>query len=841
MTQHGAWSVIVGVGLATASSFAGAQPWLPVAEGHRCGSLCEEAARLERAIFDLLPGEHRLAIARGMMARGQLEQARVRATSPVVLADRASWRPEWRRAMEFYERNGNPGVMTCFSPDTDPEIVHAFSQMLFGTDTRFQINNRWSTTAYSGGGLGQGDPTVISYSFVPDGTTVADAGYGSGPSQLFAWMNGIYGSPAVWQDLFHAVFDRWAEISGLSFVFEPTDDGATQSTTTNPGVPGVRGDVRIAAKNIDGNGGILAYNFFPNNGDMVLDAFDSFYNNTGGNSIRLRNIVSHEFGHGMGSNHVCPSNGTKLMEPFINTGFDGPQLDDTLMVQRLYGDRFETNDTPGTATALGAVSVLGLSTLSVDGSGDVDWYSVTINEASDFTVTVTPTGATYTQGPQTSQCNTGTSFDSLRVRDLGVQLIGTDGSTVLATADSNGLGIAETATVVVETPGTYFVRVFGAGADNIQAYSMQVLVEELPYLPARILIEGTLPDALQPGQATPVAISVIANDEVIAPGSVALRFRASPGPFQSIPLSDQGAGIYAAALPGVSCDETPEFYFEIEGDLSGLITLPPDGPATPFSAIVGTVETAFEDDFSTDLGWVVGAPGDNATSGIWERVNPVGTTTGGQQVQPNGPLFGSACYVTGQHPVGQGVGASDVDNGRTTLLTPLLDLSELSQPVTISYWRWYSNSAGASPNTDIFEVDISPDGGATWTSVEVVGPSGPETTGGWFQYSFDPASLIPLTDAVRMRFIASDTDPQSLVEAAVDGFRIEGRSCEDPAGGPCNAADLSEPFGVLDLADVNAFVDAFINQQPPADLSGDGVFDLADINLFGSAFVAGCP
>lgn len=837
MNQSVVWGVLAAAGLATAS-FAGAQPWLPIVEGHRCGALCEDAARLERAMFDLLPGEHRLAIARGMMARGMDERARARATSPVGTVDCSSWRPEWRRAIEFFEREGNPGVMTCFSPDTDPEVVHAFSRAMYGLDTRFQISNRWTTTAYSGGGLGQGDPTVISYSFVPDGTTVADAGYGSGPSQLFAWMNGIYGSPAVWQDLFHSVFDRWAEISGLSFVFEPTDDGATQSTTTNPGVPGVRGDVRIAAKNIDGNGGILAYNFFPNNGDMVLDAFDSFYNNTGGNSIRLRNIVSHEFGHGMGSNHVCPSNGTKLMEPFINTGFDGPQLDDTLMVQRLYGDRFERNNTAGTATALGAVSALSLSTLSIDGSGDVDWFSVTIPEASEFTVTVTPTGTTYTQGPQTSQCNTGNPFDSLRVRDLGVQLIGANGSTVLVTANSNGLGVAETASVVVEFPGTYYIRVFGAGADNIQAYSMLVLVEELPFLPARIEIEGTLPCELEPGEATPVAVRVVTNDEVITPGSPRLRFRASGGSFQSIPLADQGGGIFSASLPAVSCDDAPEYYFEIEGDQSGLISLPTDGSF--FTAIVGTIATVFEDDFSTDLGWAVGAPDDNATSGIWVRVNPVGTTSGGQQVQPNAPLFGSACYVTGQHPGGS-AGANDVDNGKTTLLTPPLDLTGLVEPVTISYWRWYSNSAGASPNVDIFVVDISPDGGSTWTNVEVVGPAGPQTSGGWFQHSFNPASLIPLTDSVRMRFVASDYDPQALIEAAIDGFRIEGRSCEDPAAGPCNAADLSEPFGVLDLADVNAFTSAFINQQAPADLSGDGFFDLADINLFVAAFVAGCP
>jgi hypothetical protein len=62
------------------------------------------------------------------------------------------------------------------------------------------------------------------------------------------------------------------------------------------------------------------------------------------------------------------------------------------------------------------------------------------------------------------------------------------------------------------------------------------------------------------------------------------------------------------------------------------------------------------------------------------------------------------------------------------------------------------------------------------------------------------------------------------------------------AGGGCNPADLAEPFGVLDLSDINAFTGAFVAQEPPADLAAPfGVFDLADINAFTGAFVDGCP
>ncbi len=60
-------------------------------------------------------------------------------------------------------------------------------------------------------------------------------------------------------------------------------------------------------------------------------------------------------------------------------------------------------------------------------------------------------------------------------------------------------------------------------------------------------------------------------------------------------------------------------------------------------------------------------------------------------------------------------------------------------------------------------------------------------------------------------------------------------------GGGCNAADLAEPFGILDLSDINAFVGGFIAQSPDSDLNNDGIFDLSDINSFIGAFLAGCP
>ncbi len=89
--------------------------------------------------------------------------------------------------------------------------------------------------------------------------------------------------------------------------------------------------------------------------------------------------------------------------------------------------------------------------------------------------------------------------------------------------------------------------------------------------------------------------------------------------------------------------------------------------------------------------------------------------------------------------------------------------------------------------------------------------------------------------------------------AAIDGSTVVAGTYFDAVGAPqglalvwdlngaCSAADLSLPAGVLDLADVVAFVDAFDSGDLAADLDGNGLLDLSDVTAFADAFVLGCP
>lgn len=87
-----------------------------------------------------------------------------------------------------------------------------------------------------------------------------------------------------------------------------------------------------------------------------------------------------------------------------------------------------------------------------------------------------------------------------------------------------------------------------------------------------------------------------------------------------------------------------------------------------------------------------------------------------------------------------------------------------------------------------------------------------------------------LNDAGQLIFAArSGTANQGVFIATLD------------ENAPCNAADLAEPLGLLDLADINAFVDGFTGMTTAGDLNGDGLWDLTDVNMFVAAFSAGCP
>jgi C1A family cysteine protease len=191
----------------------------------------------------------------------------------------------------------------------------------------------------------------------------------------------------------------------------------------------------------------------------------------------------------------------------------------------------------------------------------------------------------------------------------------------------------------------------------------------------------------------------------------------------------------------------------------------------------GESSAVFADDFETNQGWSTSAAGDNATTGIWTRVDPNGTWWGDQPVQPEDDHTaspGTMCMVTGQGAVGGAQGVADVDGGKTTLTSPTIDLAGKDAAV-LTYWRWYASETGSAPNDDDFVVDVSNNNGSTWVNLETLTYADRV----WRKMEFNLENYIALTGQMKVRFIAQDTGSGSIVEAAVDDFSIV--ACEEAA------------------------------------------------------------
>jgi hypothetical protein len=731
------------------------------------------------------------------------------------------------RTIRERSQAGLPVPALCFAPGTDPDLIWAVSAAIYGAGDRFQQTNRWANTASGPTGT-QGTPITLRYSFVPDGTFCPNIIGVTGNSQLFQWLNGRYGNFNTWKALFDQVFARWSALIGVDYVYEPNDDGV--NLNQNAGVIGVRGDVRIAAIQIDGNFNTLAYNNFPNDGDMVLDAFDSFYNSTSNNSRALRNVIAHEHGHGLGMLHVCPQNSTKLMEPSASTNFDGPQLDDILNGQRHYGDPAEPNDSISQFTDVGNFTVGSTffrNIISIDDDTDVDYFRINATTPLTLNFAVAPDASTYSQGPQTAFCNTGTSTNYNAQLNLVVQIRGA-ADQVLQTTDNTLVGSAETGSFGISTPGVYYVRVSGTGANSIQRYFVSLTTGGPPFTPISLALTTPAPTNIDADTAATFDFTVSPNSESLV-GTPELLVSVDGGLYDSILTTPLGSNTFRATIPASECGSVLRYYLSAEGSASGTTTLPEDGAAGAFLAYVGDRSNVFADSFETDLGWTISGSNFTPATGQWQRGTPVDTGA----LAPDFDADGSGqAYLTGNFA---GF-AFDVDGAETVLTSPLFDATT-DPDTSLVYSRWYDNGGGGLTGTDTMIVEISDTGGLSWSELEVVGPTGPDIGAGWVRKQFRLADLGISGNQIRIRFRVGDTAPDSTIEAGVDAVAIQVADCEPPVDCP---ADLTGD-GQVDSGDLSAFVVAFLSSDPSADLTGDGQVDSGDLGAFITLFLAGCP
>jgi hypothetical protein len=330
-----------------------------------------------------------------------------------------------------------------------------------------------------------------------------------------------------------------------------------------------------------------------------------------------------------------------------------------------------------------------------------------------------------------------------------------------------------------------------------------------------------IPATMAPNGSSTLAVNVapLAGTPQLGTGTFHWR-NGSTGSFTAVPMNQGASNQYTVQVPATTCLSNVQWYVSARTTTNSTVTSPSTAPAAFYSSLsAASVEQIFVDNMETNTGWVAGGAGDNATSGIWVRVDPNGTAA-----QPeNDAGAGTLCWVTGQGSVGGTLGEQDVDGGTTTLTSPTFSLAGFGDGI-VSYARWYSNNTGAAPNEDSMPVEISNNGGSTWVQMELV----TENLNAWTTKSFRVGQFVQPSATMKVRFLARDLNSGSLVEAGVDDFKVEGISCT-----ASNPADI-DGDGSVNGSDLGLLLAGWGTSSP--DLNGDGQCEGTDLGLLLAAW-----
>jgi len=284
-------------------------------------------------------------------------------------------------------------------------------------------------------------------------------------------------------------------------------------------------------------------------------------------------------------------------------------------------------------------------------------------------------------------------------------------------------------------------------------------------------------DILTAGRLAPIVIDAsMAAQYPWYTIDVRLNYRTGPGAYTQIPMTSSGLNTFTASIPGQPSGTVISYFLEaVDGSGTSISTNPEEAIGTdiniPYFILVDFERQVIEDfDSNQSSTWLTSLSTDNATSGYWIIDSPVpsyesnGTLCQTDQQHTPG---GIQCAITGNAVSSTStVGNSDVDGGKTTLQTPMFDISAYNIPV-ISYWRWYTNDQGSTPKTDFWRTYISDDG-VNFLAVENL--KIPDHR--WRRFALKVHDYFPGATQVMLRYVADDANSGSIVEAAIDDIEI---------------------------------------------------------------------
>jgi matrixin len=336
-----------------------------------------------------------------------------------------------------------------------------FRPRLEGLEDRFLL---YATT-----GTQWAKPKMISYSFVPDGTSI-----GGVPSNLRATLNAHFAT-SDWQAQFAKAATVWQKVANVNFSLL-SDNGAALGVSGKQQMDSRFGDIRIGGYAMDPS--ILAYAYLAPPANGGTDAGDIFFNTAqswqiNGTTYDLMTVAIHEFGHALGMGHSTDS--TAAMYPAYTATKEAVNTDDTSGIRSIYNSRqndfFDANganDVSSVADDISSyidgngqltLSALDSTTPVMIGQGDLDWYKITV-----------PSTTTGTMVVKMQSTN-------LSLLAPGLAVYNGAGTTILGQKNSTAMGDTVSVTINGVSAGqVYDIRCRGTttGDSGFGAYGLQV-------------------------------------------------------------------------------------------------------------------------------------------------------------------------------------------------------------------------------------------------------------------------------------------------------------------------------------------------------------------------------